>query len=390
VSAAPPLHTSTAFASVLASGADWREVGRKILESLESIRTEGDGMNVGFLYTTAELGSDLTSLLTLLKNVTRINAWYGATGQGVCGSGLSLSGWPAASAMIGRLPEGSFSGFMLPDNVAAPLPENVRAWMAGHTPVAALTHGILCAQGAQRLKHFRDRDGLFAIGGFSGATPGGAHVCDGQVVRSGDPLSGVLLDSSVRVMTATSFGCTHAGHVGCITKCAGNVIEMIDDIPACEFLQNAIETLDIGKGHVHAAFPIAGSDHKNFLMRNITEVDDASGTITVAHNFERGDAIEFVHRDRQSAATDLTQTLTGLYGRAADEIGAANLKPKAILYFGCGARIPANPEQGGADTDEAQLIKNVFSDVPMAGFYTAAEICNGHVYGYTGVIVLFL
>lgn len=390
MTAYPLLQTSNAFASATASGADWREVGRKILEMLESIRTEGDGMNVGFLYTTAALAPDLTSLLSLLKNVTRISAWYGATGQGICGSGQSFAGMPAAVAMIGKLPEGGFCGFTLPEGDAAPLPDNVRAWSAGHTPVAALTHGILCAQGAHRLKSFRERDGFYAIGGFSAAASGGAHICEGNVVRGGDPLSGLLVDGGVRIMSATSFGCAHAGPAGRITKCNGNVIETIEDVPACDFLHDAIDALDMDgedsrKGHVHAAFPIPGSDHKNFLMRNITEIDEASGAITIAHQFERGDAIQFVYRDRVTATTDLTQTLTGLYGRAADEVGAANLQPKAILYFGCGARIP-----DGGDNDEAKLIQHVFSGVPMAGFYTAAEICNGHVYGYTGVIVLLL
>ncbi len=387
------LQTSSAFASATASGADWRDVGRKILESLESIRTEGDGMNIGFLYTTPHLAGDMTALLTLLKNVTRINAWYGSTGQGICGGGVSRSNDPSAVAMIGKLPENSFSGFALHESEDSALPDNLRAWLSGHLASCGITHGVLCAQGAQKLKQMRERDGLFAIGGFTGAAQGGVHVCDGMVVRNGEPLSGVMLDGAVRVMSAASFGCINAGLMGRISKCAGNVIEMIDDVPASVFLHEAIDALHIEDpdperarhGHVHAAFPIAGSDRANFLMRNITEVDDSKGNITIAHTFERGDSIQFVYRDRVTASMDLTQVSTGLYSRAADEHGAVNLKPKALLYFGCGARLPS-----GVGTDEATLLKNVFGDVPMAGFYTAAEICNGHVYGYTGIIVLLL
>ena len=58
------LQTSSAFASATAQGADWRDVGRQILEALESIRTPDDGMNIGFLYVTSQLAADLQNLLT--------------------------------------------------------------------------------------------------------------------------------------------------------------------------------------------------------------------------------------------------------------------------------------------------------------------------------------
>lgn len=387
------LQTSSSFACATASGADWRDVGRKVLEALESVRTEGDGMNIGFIYATPQLAGDMTALLSLLKTVTRINAWYGATGQGICGGGVSHASGPAAVAMIGKMPEGSFTGFSIPENDTGTLPANLRAWLSGHMASCSITHGILCAQGAQHLRHMRERDGLYTLGGFTAAAQGGLHISEGNVVRSGEPLSGVIFDGNVRLMSAAAFGCIPAGRTGRISKCAGNVIEMIDDMPASVFLHDAIDQLHIEDpdpdrarhGHVHAAFPITGSDRANFLMRNITEVDDTKGHITVAHAFERGDSIRFVYRDRVTASADLSQVSTGLYARAADEHGAANVKPKAILYFGCGARLPT-----GDATDEAAILKAVFGDVPMAGFYTAAEISNGHVYGYTGIIVLLL
>ena len=61
------LQTSTTFASATAFGGDWREVGRELLEALESVRTEGDGMNIGFVYVTSEMMRDLPSLLKLFR-----------------------------------------------------------------------------------------------------------------------------------------------------------------------------------------------------------------------------------------------------------------------------------------------------------------------------------
>jgi len=392
----PDLLTSTAFACMAASGSDWRDVGRKILEKIETVRTEEDGMTIGFIYVTQELGPDLTSLLSLLKNVTHIAHWYGASGQGICGNGLSYVGIPAASVMIGRLPANSFHGFALPLNDTIGLPADLRAWMNTHTPVAAITHGVLSASSVARLGTTREREGLYTVGGFAVGSNGGFHIADSAVI-SEHPLSGVLLDDTSRVLTGTSFGCILAGKVGRVTSCRGNVIETIDNEPAFAFLRRAVDSLKIDEnaephGHVHAAFPVVGSDTNILLMRNITAADEKTETLSVAHNFVRGDTIQFVWRDRHTTLSDLARTVRNLHARACAETGMQNPKPKAILYFGCGARLPQYEGRpaGGLAEDEAAIIRNVMGDAPMAGFYTAAEICNGHVFGYTGVIVLFL
>lgn len=385
------LQTSGGFACAIASGHDWRDVGRKMLEQLESVRTPDDGMTIGFVYATQEMAPNMDALLALLRGVTRVSKWFGSSGQGICGCGVSVMGQPAAVAIIGRFPEGAFQAFTLGEDPQSPLPASARLWLSGHMPVAALTHGILCAPAAHRLNQLRDQDGLYTVGGFASGAAGGLHIADGAIIEA-DKLSGVLIDSTVRVMTATSFGCAPTGIAGHITACSGNTIETINGLPAFDVLRSAMDTLQLDEeagarhGHVHAAFPVAGADTGALLLRNITQADEKNKTLTVAHSFDRGDAIRFVYRDRLTAMSDLSQVMTGLYARACAEIGASNLKPKALLYFGCGARLP---EADGRE-DEAALIGKIFDGVPMAGFYTAAEICNGHVYGYTGVAVLFL
>jgi small ligand-binding sensory domain FIST len=370
------LQTSSTFASAVASGADWRDVGRKILESLESIRTDKDGMTVGFLYVTPELSDDLAALLALLKNVTRISQWFGAIGVGICGNGVSFAGVPAGVAMIGAFPEETFSGFSLPGDATQSALQTI-----SHASLIALIHGRLCPQSVTHLNTMRDA-GLYTVGGFTS----GAHIAEGQI-GTGDVLSGLVLGPDTHLMTATSFGCVHAGPALRITQCSGNSIETIDDRPAFAVLNDALLALEsrgvARQGHVHAAFPVPGADMSTLLVRNVVQADEASGIISVAHSFERGDMIQFVYRDDTTAATDLTQVLKTLYARAANEAGATNVKPKALLYFGCGARMAPG-------VDEAAIIAGVLGDIPMAGFYTSAEICNGHVYGYTGIMALFL
>ncbi|MBU6235505.1 MAG: FIST C-terminal domain-containing protein [Alphaproteobacteria bacterium] len=384
------LQTSSLFASATARGTDWRDIGRKILETIEGIRTPDDGMNTGFLYTTYALGEDAASLLALLKNVTRIQNWYGAAGPGICGGGRSFVDTPAACVMIGRLPAGSSCGFSMQDDDMQ-LPDTLRNWLTGHMAGAALVHGIGGPTAASRLAALRDREGLYTIGGFSGLESG-MHIHDGQLEKTAG-LSGVVLDGDIRLMTATSYGCLPAGKPGRITECHDHIIHSIDDQPAFMFLRDAIASIDLPETQqderhlqIHAAFPVPASDNSALLVRSIAHADEAMQTITVQHHMARGDTIQFVYRDRMAALSDLSQTLKNLHIRARRDSGSpSNLQPKGILYFGCGARMPM-----GEGDDEAGIIKDVMGDIPMAGFYTAAEICNGHVFGYTGVILVFL
>lgn len=385
------LETSSMFASATAEGVDWRDVGRKILEKLESVRTDDDGMSIGFLYVTDPLAEDLASLLALLKNITRIQNWYGSVGTGICGGGKSFAGLPAAVAMIGRLPAGSFQGFQFAQKDTGGLPASLRLWSTDREAGVAVVHGILGQAAVSRMTMARERDGLYTVGGFTSQLIGGAHIAEGTLLHE-PALSGVAIDSAVRIMTATSMGCHPAGTIGRITQCGDSAIHSIDDKPALDFLKEAVENLDPGMkngderaGNIHAAFPVTGSDTVSYLVRNITGVDEKSGTLNVAHNFARGDSVRFVYRDNKTAEADLARTLAGLHARATAESGATNHRPKGVLYFGCGAR---QPREGTAD--EAAIIRDVLGDVPMAGFYTAAEICNGHVFGYTGVVLLFL
>ncbi|HEY8963635.1 MAG TPA: FIST N-terminal domain-containing protein [Alphaproteobacteria bacterium] len=387
------LHTSTHFACAVADGADWREVGRKILEALEGIRTEGDGMSIGFFYATEELAPDYSSLLSLLKNITRIKDWFGATGAGVCGNGISLSGRPAAVILIGKMPEGSFHSFTLPADFAGITQAPLRKWMQNHKTSIALTHGLLCAPAARALDMLREKEGLYTVGGFSSGRAGGTHVAAAHIVAD-HPVSGVIIDDHLQMMVASSQGCVPAGPVWQVTSCRDNIISEIDGRPALEVLHDSIDQIKLDptgenpparRGHIHAAFPVSGVDTGAVMVRNITLANEKDNTLTIAHNVTRGDAIQFIYRDRFTAMDDLTNTLKGLHDRARHSVGEANLKPKALFYFGCAARMPETDKD-----DEASLTKSIFGDIPMAGFYTAAEVCNGHVYGYTGVAVLIL
>ena len=61
--------------------------------------------------------------------------------------------------------------------------------------------------------------------------------------------------------------------------------------------------------------------------------------------------------------------------------------PKAGLYFSCVAR---GPNLFGVDSEELKTIRETLGDFPLAGFFGNGEIAHDRLYGYTGVLALFL
>lgn len=132
---------------------------------------------------------------------------------------------------------------------------------------------------------------------------------------------------------------------------------------------------------------VKGSDQDEFLVRNILSIDEDSKSIDVAQSAQTGDRILFVHRDNNTVREDLSRTLCQLHERILKENGEFN--PKGALYISCVAR--AFSDFGNADkTGEMALVQEIIGDVPLAGFYASGEINAGRLYGYTGVLLLFL
>jgi small ligand-binding sensory domain FIST len=88
----------------------------------------------------------------------------------------------------------------------------------------------------------------------------------------------------------------------------------------------------------------------------------------------------FCRRDEGSAAEDMARMLdsigSGLYGR-----------PRGGVYYSCVGR---GPNLFGDRSEEALMIRQSLGDFPMVGFFCNGEISHNRLYGYTGVLTLFL
>jgi small ligand-binding sensory domain FIST len=159
-----------------------------------------------------------------------------------------------------------------------------------------------------------------------------------------------------------------------------------DERPALDVLKEDMgellaRDLQRAAGVIFAGFPVAGSDTGDYLVRNLVAIDRRRGWIAVAEQVVSGDTLIFCRRDPASALADLKRMLEEVKRRTGGR------PPRAGLYFTCVAR---GPNLFGEEGRELALIRAALGDFPLAGFFGNGEIANDRLYGYTGVLDLFL
>ncbi|MCC7272386.1 MAG: FIST C-terminal domain-containing protein [Alphaproteobacteria bacterium] len=341
------------------------------------------GANLGFLYLSEAAAGAFPDALAWLQRASGVAAWIGGVGLGVVGDGLEAVDAPAASLMMAALPEDGFRTFRLRDPAAATLPGDGRGWLVQANPALALVHGDPRDQALPALlESVAAGSGAFLVGGLM-ATAAPAVHCAGAPQVGG--VSGALFGAAVAVATGLTQGCRPIGPHRRVTAADGNVVVSLDGRPALEALLEDIgpalaADLRRAAGRVHVAFPVAGSDRADYLVRNLMAIDPERGWVAVGEAVAAGDTLFFCARDRDSATRDLERMLADLKRRGGE--GA-----RGAVYCSCIAR---GPNLFGPDAAEMAAIRAALGPVPIAGFFANGEIFHTRLYGYTGILTLFL
>jgi small ligand-binding sensory domain FIST len=375
----------TAFKAGHGAGEDW---GNAVKACMDALGEPPEGANLGLLYVTDALAEDLSSVLTFLRERTHIEHWVGSIGFGVAASGVEVHDRPALAILTARLPEQAFR-IMTPITSQAgaggldTFATEQGAWLAEHQGLFGVVHGDPRNQEmAEIIAQTAARTSSFLVGGLT-ASRGQQHQIAERVTEAG--LSGVLFAPEVAVTVGLTQGCSPIGMVRTITEADGGVITAIDGRSALDVFKEEIGELlahDLRRvgGYIFAAFPIAGSDTGDYLVRDLTGIDPNQGWISVAEAVEPGRRIQFCRRDHDAALTDLKRMVRDAKARA----GAP---PKAGLYFSCIAR---GPSLFGTESEELRLIESELGAIPLAGFFGNGEIFNNRLYTHTGVLALFM
>ncbi|MDH3979294.1 MAG: FIST C-terminal domain-containing protein [Gammaproteobacteria bacterium] len=371
------------FNASCATGPDWETVIDACIAGLDDIPAD---TNFGFIYVTDPLAPYLDNMLTRLHEQTGVQEWTGSVGSGICCTAREIYDEPAAAIMLAALPADSFR--LIPAGIAklADTLSQQQEWIKHHNVHFGIVHGDPRDRHIQQVIESLSTqlDPGFLVGGLSSADEEMNQLqVAGETQQNG--LSGVLLSADVPVISSLSQGCAPLENKHVITKCQGNLLAELDGQPALDiFKQDIGEVLakDLSRvaGYIFAALPIPGSDTGDYLVRNLIGIDPQEKLLAIGDDLEEDTQLMFCRRDRAAAREDMERMLDDLGKRTKGNI-------RGGVYYSCLGR---GRNQFGEDSEELQLISDRLGDFPLVGFFANGEISHNRLYGYTGVLTLFI
>ncbi len=365
-----------------ATGSDPRELVNTSLSQLGDIP---ETASLGVIYLTDALAREAEHLLHLLEQATGVRQWIGTVGLGVAATGIEIYDQPAMVVMLLDYPEEDFRLIPAQMEGRESFARDHRQWIAERTPTFGVIHGDPTNPSAPELIENLSAsvgEGFF-VGGLTSSQSLQIQISNG-IVSGG--VSGVMFAGSVDVLAGHTQGCSPIGPIHEVSDARGNVIAEIDGRSALSVLKEDVgEVLarDLNRlgGYVFAGLPISHSDTGDYLVRNLIGIDVTREMIAIGDLIKPGDSIMFCRRDGNTARADMIQMLETLKQRAGDR------SIRGGVYYSCLGR---GRHQFGEDSEELKMITEVLGDFPLAGFFANGEIFHSRLYGFTGVLGLFL
>ena len=367
------------FLAAHALDPDWQVAVGQCLARVAPIP---EGFNLGFVYCSDLFAHEFVEIVQQLKKNTGIPHWVGSVGVGVCATGREYHGEPAMSLLLCHLPPTSFTIFSTDESDSKACVRRCRKDLQEHPTPFAIVHGNPNRETVPDVivDLSRQMGAGFLVGGLASSRGDYTLIAN---VPTHDALSGVMFSDEVAISTRLTQGCSPIGERHVITSCEENLIITLDDRPALDVLKQEAGELLMNEpqrmaNYIFAGLPIRGSDTGDYLVRHLVGIDPNMGIIAIAERVTPGYSLIFCRRDPQTAYVDLLRMLHAI---------KPEKPPRGALYFSCTGR---GENQFGPDSRELKTIMEVLGNVPLAGFFCNGEISNNRLYGYTGVLTLFL
>lgn len=345
---------------------------------------------LGWLYLTEAFADRAESLLADAAQRWPGVAWVGASGVGVSASGIEYFDEPALSLMLAELPPDQFHVFSGTHPLGRRTLELAQVHADGSTPELQ----DLLVELAERM------EGGYLFGGLSSGMRGSVQIADG-VWRGG--VSGVAFGSDLRLLSRVSQGCQAIGPERRVTASDGPLVTSLDDRPALDCLLEDLGLPLAMAGDAQGLREIVprlrrtligvnrgpspglrrGDYGDEVLVRHLIGVDPQRRGVAVADRVEAGQRLSFCERNPDAARRDLMRICTELRAEAEESEAAI----AGAIYVSCAGR---GGPHFGAPSAELQWLRHALGEVPLVGFFAGGEIAHAGLYGYTGVLTLFM
>ena len=402
------------FPNAHATHPQWRMAAALVLAQLQAQMAQPQYArkpSLGLLYITDHYVADAVALLRYLgQQLPSVADWSGTVGVGVAGNNVEYFDEPALSIMLCDLPPEQYRVF----SGVAPLPLGASAFSA-HT---ALVH----ADGrtpdlAELLVEMAGRTSSgYLFGGVAasrGASLAFAQHAGGDGAASGvlsGGLSGVAFSDQVGLVSRVTQDCQPIGPQAVVTQAQDNVVLRLDGQPALDVL---LQTLGVElngdpqpalravrhtlAGLSNADAPaLQGTGHfgADTRVRHIVGLDVARGGVALADRVHEGMHLAFCQRHMAAARADLTRICAEIREELApespalpDEQAATQRRICGALYVSCSGR---GGRHFGGPSAELQTVHRALGDVPLVWFFASGEIAAHWLYGYTGLLTVFV
>ncbi len=369
--------------------------------------------NLGIVYACGRLARHLPEIGRALRTRHPGTTWVGAAAHGVCSTGAEYMNEAALAVMICALPPDSFRIFSEREPLVAQADDDAVDDSTDSHGQFALVHADPAAAGlAERLAVGQPLGSRWLFGGLIGDEEGRVIRLAGEPLTGGDAgpdrrggLSGVAFGGSVDIRSRVTQGCTPLSREHVVTACRGNSIGSLDGRPALDVL---LEDLDVpvpvrdstdgdailralpaerlSRGLLVGLAPAEtpkGFGFGDYVVRNLVGIDPSKRLLAVAALPAAGERAIFCTRDQQAARADLIRICTELR----EELESDSLRILGAHYVSCVAR---GENLFGTAGAELGLIAHNLGEVPLVGFFANGEIAGDRLYGYTGVLSLFV
>jgi len=351
------------------------------LHQLGSIPPEA---TLGFLYVSDLLTDEAEYIHNKLKQSTGINNWVGSTGISLIASQQEYYEKPAIVLMVADFNESDFH--ILPNfqESTQHLSGKLLEWCEENDFNTGLIHADPQNPDAQSLIHLLGDEipNSFLIGGVTSSREQNIQFAN-QAIHGG--VSGVLFSQNITLLSNLTQGCTPIGKKHRVTESDKNLLLTLDHKPALDVLINDTGEViardwEQASNYIFAGLVNKHSDTDDYTIRQLFGVDVDNKLVAISDYVENDQEVIFCRRDGNSALLDMQRMLLQLKSRLSSPI-------KGGIYISCLGR---GREQFGSNSEEVRLVHSVLGDFPLAGFFASGEIHKSMLYGFTGVLTLFI